>query len=117
MWHTQAYAKVFVLDNLGDLYQFIAAGSVVAGLTSALAMGQGIAEAVGVLSVADAALLGSAALVTGAVAALGAALTRPGMVAALAALVATLQTIWLLFPAARRREAVRTAPAGACSEL
>jgi hypothetical protein len=56
------------------------------------------------LSVADFALLGSASLVTGAVAAVAAALTRPDMVASMTDLIATLQTLWLLFPEVRRVE-------------
>eukprot|EP00892_Ulva_mutabilis_P008664 jgi/Ulvmu1/616/UM001_0624.1 len=101
----QSYAKVFVLDNLGDLYQLTAAGTVVASLSSALIMGEGLLAAVGALSVSDFALLGSASIVTGAVAAVGAALTRPEMVQSLCLLIATLQTLWCVFPQTRRQDA------------
>lgn len=94
--------QVFILDNIGDMYQFLAGGTVAYSLTSAVAMGQGLSEAVNALAVTDLALLGSASVVTGAVAALGAALTRPHMVSMLADLIATLQTLWLLFPDTRR---------------
>lgn len=87
----------------GDLYQLTAAGAVVASLSSALIMGEGLAVAVGALTVSDFALLGSASIVTGAVAAIGAALTRPEMVQSLCLLIATLQTLWCLFPQTRRQ--------------
>ena len=74
----------------------------VASLTSALIMGEGLAVAVGALTVSDFALLGSASVVTGAVAAIGAALTRPEMVQSLCLLIATLQTLWCVFPQTRR---------------
>jgi hypothetical protein len=100
----QAYAKVFILDNMSDLYQFLAASTVVYSLTSSVAAGGTILDAVGTLSAADVALLGSVSVVTGAIAAIGAALSRPHMVAMIADLIATLQTVWLLFPGARRDE-------------
>lgn len=90
---------------VGDLYQLTAAGAVVASLSSALIMGEGLAVAVGALTVSDFALLGSASIVTGAVAAIGAALTRPEMVESLCLLIATLQTLWCLFPQTRRQGA------------
>jgi hypothetical protein len=98
----KAYATALILDNISDLYQFVAGGTVVYSLTSSVAMGEGLLEAVNALSVSDVALLGSASVVTGAVAALGAALTRPHMVSMLADLIATLQTIWAVFPNSRR---------------
>lgn len=62
----------------------------------------GLLVAIDTLGAADFALLGSASLVTGAVAAVGAALSRPDMVQSLASLIATLQTLWLVFPQMRR---------------
>jgi hypothetical protein len=102
----QAYAKTYVLDSAGDVYQLLAASTIVYSLTSSVAAGAGLLDAVNALSVGDVALLGSVSLVTGAIAAIGAALTRPHMVVMLADLIATLQTVWLLFPAARRQDAV-----------
>ena len=65
-------------------------------------MAGGLLAAVETLDAVDFALLGSASLVTGAVAAVGAALSRPDMVESLASLIATLQTLWLVFPSIRR---------------
>jgi hypothetical protein len=48
---SQAYAKVFVLDNISDMYQFAAGGTVVYSLTSAVVMGQGLADAASALAV------------------------------------------------------------------
>lgn len=84
--------------------QIIAQARSLAGLTETLLMGEGILAAVDSLGALDFALLGSSSLVTGAVAAIGAALTRPDMVKSMANLIATLQTLWLVFPAVRRHE-------------
>ena len=67
-------------------------------------MAGGLLAAIETLSAVDFALLGSASLVTGAVAAVGAALSRPDMVESLASLIATLQTLWLVFPHIRRND-------------
>lgn len=69
------------------------------------------------LSVIDFALLGSASLVTGAVAAIGAAITRPEMVASMTDLIATLQTLWLLFPQTRRDGDQMASDEGNCFSL
>lgn len=67
-------------------------------------MAGGLLAAVETLGAVDFALLGSASFVTGAVAAVGAALSRPDMVESLASLIATLQTLWLVFPQIRRSD-------------
>jgi hypothetical protein len=61
-------------------------------------LAEGVVAAAQTLTVADFALLGSASLLTGACA----ALSRPGMVESMSDLIATLQTLWLLFPEMRR---------------
>jgi hypothetical protein len=113
----QAYAKVLILDNIGDMYQLLAAGTIAYSLTSAVAMGTGLSEAVNALAITDFALLGSVSVVTGAIAALGAALTRPHMVSMLADLIATLQTLWLLFPPTRRQASTSEVGRYLCTDV
>jgi hypothetical protein len=76
-------------------------GSCGVGVADTL-LAEGIAAAAQTLTVADFALLGSASLLTGACAAIGSALSRPDMVESMSDLIATLQTLWLLFPEMRR---------------
>jgi hypothetical protein len=100
----QLWAQEALAGALADVYTFAAGGAVTLGLTSALVAGDSLATAMSAFAAADVAFVGAVSLIAGAVSAISAAVARPRLVKAVVELIATAQTLWLLFPSARRGE-------------
>ena len=99
----QAWLQEALAGALADVYTFAAGGAVTLGLTTAVAAGDSLATAMGAFAAVDVAFVGAVTVIAGAVAAISAAMSRPHLVKALTELIATAQTMWALYPCARRK--------------